>query len=44
VSEPVEVPAGGSVAVALTLRQTERIGPHKRKDGSDYPKTRYGEE
>lgn len=44
VSQAVEVPAGGSVAVRLELRQVERIQPHKRKDGSDYPKERYGEE
>jgi len=44
VSQPVHVEAGGSAAIEFELRQTERIGPHKRKDGSDYPKPRYGDE
>ena len=44
VSQPVHVDAGGGAALAFELRQTERVGPHKRKDGSDYPKPRYGDE
>jgi hypothetical protein len=43
-SQPVLIEAGGVVDVAFELRQTERVAPHKRKDGSDYPKERYGEQ
>jgi len=37
-SQPVRVEPGAAVEVELELRQTEKIGPHKRKDGTDYPK------
>jgi plastocyanin len=37
VSQEIEVVSGKPVTVALTLQQTEKIEPHKRKDGNDYP-------
>jgi plastocyanin len=43
VSQPIEVMPGETLPVELVLEQTERIAPHKRKDGSDYPKPRYEE-
>jgi plastocyanin len=44
VSRSVQVGAGARADVQLVLEQTERIAPHKRKDGSDYPKPDYEEE
>jgi plastocyanin len=41
-SQPVRIEAGGAAEVRLELRQTEKIGPHKRKDGSDYPRKSSG--
>jgi hypothetical protein len=41
-SQPVRVEPGGAAEVRLELRQTEKIGPHKRKDGSDYPRKSSG--
>jgi plastocyanin len=43
-SRPLDVGPGSDVRVELVLEQTERIAPHKRKDGSDYPKPRYEDE
>jgi plastocyanin len=40
ISEDVEVHAGEETRTALDLVQSEKIAPHKRKDGSDYPKPR----
>ena len=37
VSQPLSVAPGQVVDVVLRVDQTERIAPHKRKDGSDYP-------
>jgi plastocyanin len=37
VSQEIEVTAGKPVEVSLALQQTEKIEPHKRKDGKDYP-------
>jgi len=41
-SQTVSVEAGGAAEVRLELRQTEKIGPHKRKDGSPYPRKSSG--
>jgi hypothetical protein len=38
VSQEIEVRAGERAEVALDVRLLERIAPHKRKDGSEYPK------
>jgi plastocyanin len=43
-SRPLHIEPGSRVEVELSLEQTERIAPHKRKDGSDYPKPGYEEE
>jgi plastocyanin len=43
VSQPIDVTPGGVVEAALTVRKTEKVGPHKRKDGSDYPDDYDGE-
>jgi len=40
-SQPLRVEAGQTAAIDLRLEQTERIAPHKRKDGSEYPKKSY---
>ena len=37
VSQPLRVEPGQTLDVALRVEQSERIAPHKRKDGSDYP-------
>lgn len=37
VSQPLRVEAGEAIAIDLRVEQTERIAPHKRKDGSEYP-------
>jgi plastocyanin len=37
VSQPVSIAPGQVVDATLRIDQTERIAPHKRKDGSDYP-------
>jgi plastocyanin len=39
VAQDIEVAPGQQVEVRLTLQQTEKIEPHKRKDGQDYPAT-----
>jgi plastocyanin len=44
VSRPLRIEPGSRVEVELSLEQTERIAPHKRKDGSDYPKPDYEDE
>jgi plastocyanin len=41
-SQAVVVEPGRPVEIQLELRQTEKIRPHKRKDGSDYPKKSSG--
>lgn len=41
VSQPIRVTPGGVVEAALAVHQTERIAPHKRKDGSEYPEAAY---
>jgi plastocyanin len=41
VTVPVAIEPGAERVVELRLDQEERIPPHKRKDGSDYPKPRY---
>jgi plastocyanin len=41
-SQPVRVEPGGAAEVRLELRQTEKIGPHKRKDGTPYPRKSSG--
>jgi len=41
-SETVVIEPGGVAELRLELRQTEKIGPHKRKDGSDYPRKSSG--
>jgi plastocyanin len=41
-SQTVVVGPGGVAELRLELRQTEKIGPHKRKDGSDYPRKSSG--
>lgn len=41
VSQPLRVETGQTLAVELRLEQTERVAPHKRKDGSEYPKKVY---
>lgn len=43
-SQPLRVEGGGVAEVVLRLEQTERIPPHKRKDGSDYPEPGYDRE
>ncbi|RIL05765.1 MAG: hypothetical protein DCC71_09105 [Proteobacteria bacterium] len=44
VSQPLRVAPGQAAAATFTIQQTERIPPHKRKDGSDYPKPGYDRE
>jgi len=44
VTRALELAAGQVLEVDLVVEQTERIAPHKRKDGSDYPKPGYAEE
>jgi len=44
VTVPIAIEAGAERVVDLRLEQIERIAPHKRKDGSDYPKPRYEDE
>jgi len=44
VTVPIAVEAGAERVVDLRLEQTERVAPHKRKDGTDYPKPRYEDE
>ncbi len=39
-SEDVEIRTGEETRAALDLVQSEKIAPHKRKDGSDYPRPR----
>lgn len=41
VSQPLVVAPGQTVEVQLRVDQSERIEPHKRKDGSDYPEEAY---
>lgn len=41
VSQPLRVDVGQTVDVVLRVEQTERIPPHKRKDGSEYPEDAY---
>jgi plastocyanin len=43
VSESLRLAPGETAEVSLRLEQTQRIAPHKRKDGSDYPKPGYEE-
>ena len=44
VSQPLRVESGQTLDVALRVEQSERIAPHKRKDGSSYPPKRgYGD-
>lgn len=38
VSQPLRIAAGQTIAIDLRVEQTERIAPHKRKDGSAYPR------
>jgi hypothetical protein len=40
VSQPLRVESGQTLDVALRVEQSERIAPHKRKDGSSYPPKR----
>ena len=40
VSQPLRVEPGQTLDVTLRVEQSERIAPHKRKDGSDYPRKR----
>jgi plastocyanin len=40
VSEPLRVAPGEARELALRVEQSERIGPHRRKDGSVYPPKR----
>ena len=40
VSQPLRVEPGQKLEVTLRVEQSERIAPHKRKDGSDYPRKR----
>jgi hypothetical protein len=40
VTRELELSPGERVALALEVRQVERIGKHKRKDGSNYPEKR----
>jgi plastocyanin len=42
-SEEVEIRPGEETPAALDLVQSEKIAPHKRKDGSDYPRPRSDE-
>lgn len=44
VSQPLRVAAGQTATLSFAIEQTERIPPHKRKDGSDYPKPGYDRE
>ena len=44
VSQTVRIEAGQVAELAFHVEQTERIEPHKRKDGSDYPKSAYKDE
>lgn len=44
VSQPLRIQAGGTTEVQLRVEQSERIPPHKRKDGSDYPEPEYDRE
>ena len=37
VSAEIEVLQGQETVMNLELKETEKIPPHKRKDGSDYP-------
>lgn len=41
VTQPLRVAPGQKVSIALRIEQTERVAPHKRKDGSEYPKPGY---
>jgi plastocyanin len=43
-SRTIRVAPGSETTIELELRQVERIAPHKRKDGSDYPKPGYEDE
>ena len=44
VSQTVRIDAGQVAELAFRVEQTERLEPHKRKDGSDYPKSAYKDE
>jgi plastocyanin len=41
-SQTVVVAPGGVAELRLELRQTEKIGPHRRKDGTPYPRKSSG--
>lgn len=42
VSQEIQIQPGQEIEVNFELKETLKIEPHKRKDGSDYPKKSAG--